>query len=266
MDLWSLILNPFITVLVFLYQILAQNMVLAIIAFTIIVRLITHPLTIQQQRSSKVMQELQPEMKKLQEKYKNDREKLSQAQMELYRKHGFNPMGGCLPLFIQLPIMIGLYQAIIMALGATPLQLLDLSGRILVPGLELLVPLHNTFLGMNLAQPDPTLILPILVLATSWLSQRMIMPPSTGDDGGQAAAMTRSMSTVMPIMFFFFALNFASGLSIYFVVSNLITMIQYTLMGRADFRNLFGRRQAALDDGKSKRKTKQKAESTSQAD
>lgn len=265
MDIWSLILNPFITVLIFLYQILAENMVLAIIAFTIVVRLITHPLTIQQQRSSKAMQTLQPELKKIQEKYKDNPEKRTQAQMELYRKHGFNPMGGCLPLFIQLPIMLGLYQAIIMALGATPQQLLDLSGRILVPGLELLVPLENTFFGLNLAQPDPTLILPVLVLATSWLSQRMIMPSAQSGDDSQAAAMTRSMTTIMPIMFFFFALNFASGLSIYFVVSNVITMVQYTAMGRADIRNLFRRRGAAEDDEQPQGKRKAKA-NTSQAD
>lgn len=243
--MWDLILNPFVTVLILLYQVLGQNIVLAIIAFTVLIRLLTHPLTIQQQRSSKAMQELQPQLKKIQEKYKGDREKLSQAQMDLYREYGINPLGGCLPLLIQLPILIGLYQAIIQVLGATPLQLIDLAGRILIPGLDRLIPLQNQFLWMNLAQPDPYYVLPILVLVTTWFQQRLITPPSTGDDGGQAAAMTRSMSTVMPIMFFFFSLSFASGLSIYFVVSNLIGIVQYSLMGKTDIRALFGRRQEA---------------------
>jgi YidC/Oxa1 family membrane protein insertase len=248
--MWDLILNPFITVLVFLYQLLGQNIVLAIIFFTILVRLLTYPLTMQQQRSSKAMQELQPKLKKLQEKYKNDREKQAQAQMDLYREYNINPMGGCLPLLIQFPILIGLYQAIIQVLGATPLQLIDLSGRIMLPGLDTLIPLNNQFLWLNLVQPDPYYVLPILVLITTWLQQRLMMPPSTGDDGGQAAAMTRSMTTVMPIMFFFFSLSFASGLSIYFVVSNLIGIVQYSMMGRADFSRLnFLKRSNGDDSG-----------------
>ena len=244
--MWDLILNPFITLLVFLYQLLGQNIVLAIIAFTVLIRLVTHPLTMQQQRSTKAMQEVQPKLKKIQEKYKGDREKLAQAQMDLYREHGINPMGGCLPLVIQFPILIGLYQAIIQVLGATPLQLIDLSGRIMLPGLDQLIPLQNHFLWLNLVQPDPYYVLPILVLVTTWLQQRLLMPPSTGD-GGQAAAMTRSMSTVMPIMFFFFSLSFASGLSIYFVVSNLIGIVQYSLIGKTNLSNLniFSRKPAA---------------------
>lgn len=237
--MWDLILNPFVTVLVFLYQLLGQNTVLAIVVFTILIRLLTYPLTAQQQKSMKAQQELQPKLQKLQEKYKGDREKLAQAQMDLYKEYGINPAGGCLPLLIQFPILIGLYQAIIQVLGATPLQLLDLSGRILVPQLNQLIPLQNQFLWMNLGEPDPFYVLPILVLITTWLQQRLMTPPQTGGaNEGQAAAMTRSMTTVMPIMFFFFALSFASGLSVYFVVSNIIGIIQYAMMGKADLSNL----------------------------
>ncbi len=265
MSFWDFILNPFITVLMLLYQVLGQNTVLAIIAFTILIRLLTHPLTIQQQRSMKAQQEIAPKLKKLQEKYKGEREKLAQAQMDLYREHGISPWGGCLPLLIQFPILIGLYQAIIQVLGATPLQLLDLSGRILLPGLDPLIPLQNRFLWMNLVQPDPYYVLPILVLITTWLQQRLLTPPSTGDDGGQAAAMTRSMTTIMPIMFFFFSLSFASGLSIYFVVSNLIGIVQYSAMGRADFRNLFtlfGRRKAEEEPPAASKKPARKAKTS----
>src|SRR5688572_794924 len=105
--MWDFIINPFVTTLTFLYSILGNNVVLAIVVFTVLVRLITYPLTIQQQRSSKAMQELQPELKKLQEKYKNDREKLAAEQMQLYRQFGVNPMGGCLPMVVQLPVMLG---------------------------------------------------------------------------------------------------------------------------------------------------------------
>lgn len=245
--MWDLILNPFVTVITVLYSVFG-NVVVAIIIFTILVRLLMYPLNIQQMRSSKAMQALQPELKKLQEKYKNDREKLAQEQMALYRQHGINPLGGCLPLLIQFPIWIGLYQAINHALAATPLQLIDLGGRFLVGGLDHLVPLNNVWLGMDLTQPPtpPTnpvfaLALPLLVLVTTWVQSKLITPPTpSGEDGqpNQAAAMTQSMTTIMPIMMGFFSLSFSVGLSIYFVVSNLFTIAQYSLQGQADWRRL----------------------------
>lgn len=230
----DIIVNPFITILLFLYKVLGGNVVLAIIVFTILIRLVTYPLTMKQQRSSKAMQELQPELKKLQEKYKNDRERLAQAQMELYREYGVNPLAGCLPLLIQLPIMLALYRAIVTTLAATPLELLNLSGRLWVPELSNTVPLDNKFLWLNLAVPDPLFVLPILVVVTTWLQQKLMMPAtqttSTGDRStDQASQISRQMMTIMPLMFGFFALSFASGLSVYFIASNLIGIGQYLL-------------------------------------
>ena len=242
----DIIVNPFITLLLFLNQILGGNVVLSIIVFTLIVRLATMPLTLKQQRSTKAMQELQPELKKIQEKYKNDKERAAQAQWELYREYGVNPMAGCLPLLIQFPILLGLYRAIVATLAATQHQLLDLSGRLWVPGLASQVPMDNEFLWLNLAVPDPLYILPILVVVTTYLSQKLMMPstPSSGTGDSQqdqAAAMTRQMTTIMPLMFGIFALSFASGLSIYFIGSNLVGIIQYALMGRIDVKRLIGR-------------------------
>jgi YidC/Oxa1 family membrane protein insertase len=232
--MWDLILNPFITVLAILYQ-LFNSSVIAIILFTVLIRLVTYPLTAQQTRASKAMAELQPELKKLQEKHKNDREKLSQEQMKLYREYGVNPIGGCLPLIIQFPIWIGLYQAISHALAATPLQLLDLSGRFMLPGLDKLVPLNNIWFGMDLTQaptanPTYALIFPALVLVTSYLQSKMMTPPSTPTEEGksnQAAAMTQSMTTIMPLMMGMFSLSFSVGLSVYFIVSNVMGIFQY---------------------------------------
>jgi YidC/Oxa1 family membrane protein insertase len=253
--MWDWIINPFVTTLTFLYSVMGNNVVLAIVVFTILVRLITLPLTLQQQKSTKAMQQLQPELKKLQEKYKDDREKLAQAQMSLYREYGVNPAGGCLPLIIQMPILLGLYQAIIFALASTPYQLMELSGRLLIPGLDNLVPLQNTFLGMNLTQP-PSMVnifsfaLPILVVVTTWLQFKMTMPqqPTTDDDGkpNQAAAMTQSMGTVMPLMYGFFALSFSVGLSIYFIVSNVVGILQYWLTTKYDLTTLFGGKPVAV--------------------
>lgn len=241
----DIIVNPFITLLLFLYQILGGNVVLAILVFTLLIRLATMPLTLKQQRSTKAMQELQPELKKIQEKYKNDRERAAQAQMELYREYGVNPLAGCLPLLIQFPILLGLYRAIVATLAATPHQLLDLSGRLWVPGLASQVPMDNEFLWLNLAVPDPLYILPVLVVVTTWFSQKLLMPSTSSSSGSgqsdQAAAMTRQMTTIMPLMFGIFALSFASGLSIYFIASNIVGIIQYALMGRIDVKRLIGR-------------------------
>jgi len=276
--MWDLILNPFITTLTFLYSVLFHDIVLSIIVFTILIRLLTYPLTAQQQRSLKAQQELQPELKKLQEKYKNDKEKLNQETMRLYRERGMNPLGGCLPLLIQFPILIGLYQAIIHALAATPLQLLDLSGRFLLPGLDHLVPLNNLWLGMDLTQPpgaNPVwaYALPVIVLVTSWLQSKIMTPsapPSDDDKPNQAQAMSQSMTTVMPLMFGFFSLSFSTGLSIYFIVSNIVGIVQYGMQGKVDWRSLIpgmGRRteEPTSRMSKSSRPKAKAAEKTSKA-
>lgn len=238
--MWSFIINPFITALTLFYSV-TGNIVLSIVVFTVVTRMLLYPLTIQQQRSMKKQQALQPKIKALQEKYKNDREKLAQEQMKLFQEEGINPLAGCLPMFIQLPIFLGLYQAIIYALAATPLQLLDVSGRLLLPGLASEIPLNNVWLGMDLTQP-PTinpmyaLVLPILVVVTTWAQSKLTLPstPKTDSDGppDQAQAMTRSMTTIMPLMFGFFSLNFSVGISIYFITSNLIGAFQYGVLGR----------------------------------
>jgi YidC/Oxa1 family membrane protein insertase len=255
--MWDFIINPFVTTLTFLYSVLGTNIVLSIIVFTVLVRLITYPLTMQQQRSTKAMQQLQPELKKLQEKYKNDKEKLAAEQMQLYRQFGINPLGGCLPMVVQFPVMLGLYQAIIFSLAATPYQLLELSGRLMIPGLDHLVPLQNSFLGLNLTQPPSGLqpisfALPILVVITTWLQFKMTMPasapPAEGEKPNQAAAMSQSMGTIMPVMYGFFALQFSVGLSIYFIVSNLVGIAQYAMMGKVDLKGMLPGGRKKKDD------------------
>ncbi|MDE2855566.1 MAG: YidC/Oxa1 family membrane protein insertase [Chloroflexota bacterium] len=269
--MWDLILNPFVTILAWLYAALNQDIVLAIVVLTVIIRFLTYPLLAKQQESSRKMQQIQPQLKKLQEKYKNDKEKLSQAQMKLYKENKVNPVGGCFPMVIQFPILIGLYQAIFFALAATPFQLVDLSERLLIPGLDSLIPLQRMWtpipqlagllpeLDLTLApteNPHYSLILPLLVLVTTWAQQKLTMA-TTGqkaakkdddddDDGkpaGGQAQMMKSMTTIMPIMFGFFSLSFSVGLSVYFVASNLIGIIQYSPQGRNVLDKLFGKKQ-----------------------
>jgi YidC/Oxa1 family membrane protein insertase len=230
-DIWTVvILRPMLNALLWLYSVLGGQFWLAIIIFTVIVRVLMTPLMLPQQRSAKKMQELQPQLQELQKKYGKDREKLAQEQMKLYREAGVNPMGGCLPMLIQFPIWIGLYQSIIQALGYLPLQLLSLSQNI-YPFLQRLwsdVPLNRFFLGMDLSQTPQVLggltyALPIFVAFTSWLQTKMTTPSTAGD--GQAASMNQSMTLMMPLMFGFFSLNFSTGLSFYFIVSNIIGIV-----------------------------------------
>ncbi|MEM5775369.1 MAG: YidC/Oxa1 family membrane protein insertase, partial [Anaerolineaceae bacterium] len=121
----SLIIGPFINVLLFIYNLIGQNFGVAIILFTILIRLITYPLTFKQLKGTQKMQEIQKDKRwiDIQAKYKNDREKLAQEQMKMYKEIGYNPLSSCLPTLIQFPIIIGLYQAVIRALASTPLAL-----------------------------------------------------------------------------------------------------------------------------------------------
>jgi YidC/Oxa1 family membrane protein insertase len=262
----GILIDLFVTILLVLYNLLGQNVFLAIVGFTVLIRMSLFPLTWKQQRSLKAMQEIQPEVKKLQEQYKDNREVLAQKQMELYRERGVNPLAGCLPLIVQLPILLGLWQAINATLATTPAQLFHLSEHILFReqfqewfnwNLDALVPMNNHFLWLNLAVPDPYLLLPILVVITTYLQQKLLTPPATknpnadpNDPAEQAAQVARQMTTIMPIMFGFFALTYSSGLSIYFILSNLIGIGQYAAMGKADYRRLLGYRELSDDQKK----------------
>lgn len=239
--MWNtFILEPMINALLFSYSLLGQNFGLAIIIFTVIVRLITLPMTYQQMRSSMVMAEIQgsDRYKKMMAKYKNDKQKQSEEQMKLFREVGYNPFSGCLGMVIQFPIIIGLYQAIIRTMAATPVQLFDLSKFIygfISPGL---IPLKSHFLWMNLGQPERLVIpgipfeipvLTILVVATTWLQTKLTTPTSADSQG---AAMTQMMTLYMPLLLGYFAYTLASGLALYFFASNLLGIIQGYVMRR----------------------------------
>jgi YidC/Oxa1 family membrane protein insertase len=222
------LISPLVNALLIFYSVLGNSFPLAIIVLTVLVRLVTLPLTLPQQRTMRKQADLQPKLKEIQKKYAGNRQKISEETMKLYREAGVNPLGGCLPLILQLFIMIALYNAITGALALNPLQLMALSHRV-GPQIAPLLPINSQFLWLDLGHPDQYFVLPILVVATTWLQQRVMTPPNP--DPSQAA-MTRQMNIMMPLMFGMFALQFASGLSIYFIVSNLIGIAQYTLIGR----------------------------------
>jgi YidC/Oxa1 family membrane protein insertase len=234
---FNFIAYPLANLMLLFYTFLGKSTVLALAVLTLLINLITLPLTLSQQRSASKMQEIQPQMQKLQKKYGKDKERLAQEQMKLYKEAGINPMGGCLPLLIQMPIWFGLLAAIRYAIPSTPLELFQFSHHIYkwLPGVEGIVPLQSTFLGMDLGQPPSPVqwwsyALPILVFVTSWLQQKLLTPPATADSQSQAAMMNRQMQIMMPLMFMFFTLQYATGLSIYFVLSSLVRIAQYYFM------------------------------------
>jgi YidC/Oxa1 family membrane protein insertase len=227
--------------LLFLYSLLARNFGLSIMVFTVLVRLITLPITQQQMRSARASQELQPQLAELQKKYKDNRDKLAEEQMKLYREQGVNPLGCLVPTLIQFPIWIGLYQSIINALPNNPLQLLNLARHIYLqfPLLSSLIPLNSRFLWLNLGRPDPYYILPILTVATMWVQQKMMATPSADP---QQQAMSESMSLTMPLMFGLITFQLASGLALYFVATNVFGIVQqYFVSGWGGLAPMLGR-------------------------
>lgn len=268
--MWDLlIVNPFTNALLLIYAFVG-NFGLSIILFTIVVRLATHPLMVSQIKSSTAMQELMQseEWLKIQEKYKGDKEKLAQEQMRIYSERGVSPFSSCLPTLIQFPILIGFYQGIVRAIGATPLQLLALV-RGIYPGLESitpsaslssLIPINSHFLWMNLGMPEgvsiPGLpfaipVLAIIVGLTTYVQTKLTMQ-STPNSNDQTAQMNQMMGLYMPLFLFYISLSFASGLAIYFITSNLFGIAQYAALGRVNWSNLFKFGPAKTPEAKAK--------------
>ncbi len=239
----------FVNVLIWIYQIVGNNFGLAIILFTILIRIITWPLNAQQMKGAAAMQELQndKEWQAVQKKYAKDKEKLAQEQWRIQRERGISPFGSCLPTLIQFPIIIALYQSITRALGSTPLSLLQLS-RSLYSFLDTsnLIPLNSHFLWMNLGRPESVVIfgvaiptLALIVALTTYVQAKLTMPaPAATNPNDQSAAMGQSMALTMPLMLGWMALTFASGLSVYFITSNILGVVQYAMQGKANWRNL----------------------------
>jgi YidC/Oxa1 family membrane protein insertase len=201
--LWF-ISQPLFVLLKWLHSILG-NWGVAIIAITIIVKTLMYPLTKAQYTSMAKMRALQPKMKALKEKYGDDRQKFGQATMEMYRKEKVNPMGGCFPILLQMPIFLALFYVF---LESTELR-------------------HAEFVLWltDLSAKDPYYVLPILFGASMFITQKL--QPMTVTD-----PMQQKMMTFMPVIFSVFFLWFPSGLVLYWLVSNLISIVQMLIIYR----------------------------------
>lgn len=213
---WFPPLTDFFTaVLVATYSVV-PNYGVAIILITLVVRLLMFPIMQRQMQSMKRMSAIQPRLKEVQEKYADDKQKQSEEMMKLYRESGFNPLSGCLPMLLQLPVFIGLYYALqgSMELRQAPFfgwmhDLAAPEALFVIPGLEL-----------------PVRLLPILMGGSMVLQARLT--PTTADP-----MQARMMNTIMPVMFTFMFYQFASGLVLYWLVSNLLGIGQQLLINRS---------------------------------
>ncbi|HCK12783.1 TPA: protein translocase component YidC [Candidatus Poribacteria bacterium] len=224
-QIWSnVIIQPMINTLVLLYSLAFSNFGIAIAIFTIVIRGVMMPLTVKQSRQMKAMSALQPKIKEIQGRFANDKQKQSQETMKLYKEQGVNPIGCLGPMFIQMPIWIGLYQAILQTVPTTPESLVGLSSNLYhwLPMVQDVIPLNSGFLWLDLARPDPFPILPVMVGVSMFLMQKMTSMPAADD---RQASTNRMMLWMMPLMFGFFSMQFPSGLALYWVISNIVGIV-----------------------------------------
>ncbi|MCA9821246.1 MAG: membrane protein insertase YidC [Dehalococcoidia bacterium] len=218
----TLLLNPMVNFLVLLTHLLWGSFGLAIIAFTIIIRIATFPLTLRQLHQTRAMQELQPMVQEIQKKYSDPRRR-QQELMSAYKEAGVNPIGCLGPMLIQMPVLIALFYAVRFTLPASPEALEHLSARLYdFSYIQHAVPIEETFLGLDLR--EPALLMVGLVGITSWLQTKTTVSPSAMNDE-RVRQQQMMMQWMLPGMFAFFALSFPSGVSLYWVVNSIVGVV-----------------------------------------
>ncbi len=210
MDFLANIVQQVLTVLYnFTASVGIPNLGLAIVIMTIIIKLVMFPLTKKQIQSTKAMMSIQPKMKALQEKYKDDKQRLNMELANLYKTEGVNPLAGCLPLLIQMPIMIGIFYGI---------RDYDYAAH---------PEIVTSFLWLkDISLSDPTYVLPVLSALTTFIQTKQTMP-DTGN------AQNKIMMYFMPLFIGYISLTFPAGLVLYWVVMNIMQIAQQALMNKA---------------------------------
>jgi YidC/Oxa1 family membrane protein insertase len=211
-----------------LYNIIpGHDLGVAIIILTVLIRLALYPLFQKGIKSQKELAVLQPKIKELQKKYKNEKEKQARALMDLYKEHGVNPMSGCLPMLIQLPILWAFFRVLITGLGDSA-KLSLLYGFVNNPGALNTISIHL----FDLTKPN--YILAFLAGATQFVQGKMLAPKSSPAGGKDdfASAMNKQMIYMMPVIIFLAALKMPAGLPLYWTALNIFGIIQQYLMIR----------------------------------
>ena len=226
-EILSLPYNIILHSLLFLYTTLFQNMGLAIIALTILLRAILVPLTIPATKAQKKLIELKPQLDELKEKHKDDKVKLQEEQIKLYQEHGINPLSGCLPYIIQIIVLIALYQVLVEYLAPKA----QINGSAV----------NTNFLWLDLAQKDQWYVIPVLAGITQFIMSKIMMPAQPLEikkndskaEKEQKQDFMQAMQEVqgqmvylMPLMTTIISLNFPSGLGLYWIVGNIFSIVQ----------------------------------------
>ncbi|MGE7825649.1 YidC/Oxa1 family membrane protein insertase [Paenibacillus sp. NPDC093718] len=202
---------------------------LSVLVMVLIVRTLILPLTLKQVRSSKAMQAIQPEIQKIREKYKDQPEKVQMETMKLFQENKVNPMAGCLPLIVQMPIFIALYHSIYYN------NLLR----------------DHEFLWLQLGQPDKLFILPVLAAVTTYFQTKMMMKMNPSPQMG----MMQFMLFVYPILIFVMSFQFPSALPLYWFYSNLYTIVQNYFLYRNNDKAAVVASVASATDGQKSNKS-----------
>jgi len=248
-NIWQLLLyQPILNALIFLYRILFSNLGGAIIVLTLIVRFALSPIMNRQLKSTKKMQELAPELEKIKAKFKDDKQKLMQAQMELYKQNGVNPASGCLPQIVQLIILISLYQAFNLVIKPDGLEVVKKINESLYSFNQLSVSsaLNLKFLYLDLSKPDkiPGLGIPglFVIMATGFqfLSSKLMMPVVKKEEKAAAktevktddmvSSMQKQMLYMFPLMTLIFGFTMPSGVMLYWFIFSLFSFIQQQII------------------------------------
>ena len=228
----TFIVQPLYNLLVALYNILGSDLGIAIIALTVLIRIVLYPLAQAALRSQVAMQELQPRLKELQVKHEGDREGLARATMALYRESKVNPLSSCLPVLIQLPFLIGIYWALQAAVNGQSFELLYPFVR--HPGT--LRALAFGFLPIG----KPSIALAVIAGAAQWWVTRMLLakrPPAAiaakgGKDEDMMAMMNKQMTIMMPIMTVVIGVSLPAGLTLYWFVTTVLQGVQQRFLLR----------------------------------
>ena len=217
---------------------------LAIILLTIVLKMLLYPLTIKQMRSLKITQQLQPRIKEVQEKYKKDPQKAQAAVMEVYKQYGASPLAGCLPLLIQLPILWALFTAL------RKLEIPPGVSASFIWSQDWAIFGNPNWHGwlQSLKAPDPLYILPLLAILTTFFLQRMT---TNMQDQTQ-----RTMLYAMPLMIGFFTYSLPSGLGLYWVISNIVGIIQQYFINKQPLPVL--KEETASNEGSRKKRKNDK--------
>ena len=221
------LLDPMINVLVVLNHALWGSFGLAVIAFTILIRFVTFPLTLRQLQQTRAMQALQPLVKDLQKKF-TDPKRRQEEMMKAYRQAGVNPLGCLGPMVLQFPILIALFYAIRQTLAISPEALDNLSGHLYSWSyIQSAIPLEESFIGINLAEGasinvfNLNLLIVVLVGLATWAQAKTTVTVATDE---RARTQQQMMQWMLPIMFMFFGLSFPSGVSLYWVVTSVVSV------------------------------------------